>query len=143
MYQLSTCFQFKTSYRKLLLGATHKSRNGNCQFLDQTSLLALSTTKKSTNFICELFELNEEDGWTELWLENLENNEYKHNILTYICGFIQKKILDKEQCVNCFFQFKNFKVLETSSFLELKNKGGLCRPNEQLTNVVKICRFPT
>ena len=49
-----------------------------------------------------------------------------------------QKLIHKEQCVHCLGILKNYKVRSTSIFLEMKNRGGLCRPPSDVLEVVRL-----
>ena len=61
---------------------------------------------------------------------------FKDNIIVYMTGFIQRKILLKTNCEKC----KKFMDINTisSAFIELKDVGGLIRPNKEIVKVVEI-----
>ena len=65
-----------------------------------------------------------------------ETSEYKENVLNYIAGFIQKKILKNEKCIQCR-QFLATNQISTP-FLNLRNLGGLNTPAETLLHIVKL-----
>ena len=67
-----------------------------------------------------------------------DENEYKLNILTYISGFLYKKLLKKEQCNHCVNTLSNSVFKSTSQFIEIRNKGGLKHPPTDLLNIVRV-----
>ena len=68
----------------------------------------------------------------------LANSEYKDNIVSYMAGYVQKSIVAKESCDVC----KDILVSQdrvSSNILDIKNRGGLTKPCEDLVRVVKVC----
>ena len=61
---------------------------------------------------------------------------YKDNILVYMAGYIQRRIVSKETCDECLNIVKGCQT--TSQFLNLRERGGLVRPNEDILKVVTL-----
>ena len=74
--------------------------------------------------------------------DNEENYEeesfhtYKDNILVYMAGYVQRRIVSKETCDECLNIVKGCQT--TSQFLNLRDSGGLVRPNVDIPKVVKL-----
>ena len=68
-------------------------------------------------------------------LECLESSEYKENVLAYIAGFIQKKIVKVEHCSECIMFIRN-SCKSTSKFLDLRDQGGLIKPCDFMLEIV-------
>ena len=65
-------------------------------------------------------------------------SDYKDNVLIYIAGYIQRKVLAKESCVDCVDQIKKMQRV-SSDLIDIKDRGGLIIPSEELVKLVKIC----
>ena len=119
-----------------MYGATHKTKYGNCllQNYDVNIKLLPYNTHNATDEINNDFEL--EDSDLSSYFES--SSLYKSNVLNYISGFIQRKILKHELCTECKKFFNEGESI-TTPFLDLRNEGGLVKPNGKLNEVVIIC----
>lgn len=135
-----TAAQFQSAYKKIMLGATHFGENSNILLQDDTKILLPSNIEPCSNMISEKFDLNDDDqNAIEIYLSGLENSsEYVDNVLNYISGFIQKKVMKKESCVFCKFYLLNMKIRRCGALLHLKDRGGLTAPSPDIEKVVKI-----
>jgi hypothetical protein len=129
--------QFKTAYRKLILGALHKGDNENCLHQDETEMVLPVNSIKATNFVNETFEL--QDSSTDIYMSAIQNNsEYKNSALNYIAGFVQKKVQEKEKCVNCSCYLNNCRIFKEGKFINFINRGGLIKPSKQVEKIVML-----
>ena len=65
----------------------------------------------------------EDDNSVELYLERLEQEnsyEFQANILNYISGYIQKKIISKEMCVYCHEYLENMESGNAKDLIRIK-----------------------
>lgn len=123
----------------MLLGATHKTRFGNALIdLDDSPVNKLPTDSHSAvDIVNDFYDLN--CDWTQLYISSDSPlNEYKSNILTYVSGFCCRKLMKKENCVHCREYLFNYRIRNTSEFLNRKNEGGLILPNVHVDKVVKM-----
>ena len=67
-----------------------------------------------------------------------ELSEFKGQALNYISGFIQKKIYEKEQCINCKLYIANLRIVNSSALLNIKNRGGLTKPSPAIKRIVRV-----
>ena len=67
-----------------------------------------------------------------------ELSEFKGQALNYISGFIQKKIYEKEQCINCKLYIANLRTVNSSALLNIKNRGGLTKPSPAIERIVRV-----
>ena len=67
-----------------------------------------------------------------------ELSEFKGQALNYISGFIQKKIYEKEQCINCKLYIANLRIVNSSALLNIKNRGGLTKPSPAIERIVRV-----
>ena len=121
--------QFKTAYKKILLGASKKTAN-YIDTMTSLSLFDIEVSKPDKNVFIDEFE------WVDLYFEGDDSNEFNDNVLSYISGYIQKRVLAKEKCEYCIEFLKNSSQT-TSSFLEYVNEGGLIKPSEKIDFLVK------
>ena len=115
-----------------MLGAVNKTKFGNCitDFVPNT--LAIESSQ-----IVNEYELDSE--WMDEYVDHVDHvcSEYTSNILTYIAGYVQKKIMKVEKCSDCYHYLMNEKEETSSNFLDLKNEGGLQKPVQAINTIVK------
>ena len=127
--------EFQTAYKRLLLGAVNRAYGGNCEWL--TDLTFVTTSVEASNMLEKEYDLSHDEF--SVITEGLKSeSEFKINCLTYIAGYVTQKLIHKEQCVHCLGILKNYKVRSTSIFLEMKNRGRLCRPPSDVLEVVRL-----
>ena len=63
------------------------------------------------------------------------------NIITYISGFVARKLMAKLMCDTCKFALVAHNQEETlyTTLLNIKSRGGLICPSESLRKVVSVC----
>ena len=135
-----TVLQFKSSFRKMILGASHVGLYENCMVQDETEILLPAKLKKNISLVEETYAL-EDDNSVELYLERFEqenSSEFQANILNYIAGYIQKKIVSKEMCVYCHEYLQNMESGNAKDLLRIKNRGGLTAPTRSFERIVRI-----
>ena len=133
-----TCGQFTSGFKKLLAGAANKTNSANCLWDCDTSVLMLSADFKKTSVAVDKAypPVDESDSeWIKLLVSLDQNSEYKDNVLTYISGYIQKRLIVNENCHLCLMHLENEKFLDTCKLIERKNRGGLTKAN---SNVIKV-----
>lgn len=74
-----------------------------------------------------------------IWiLESLnDQNEFSDDVLTYIAGFANRKIMLKESCVFCKKFLINSKIRSTSDLIRCKNEGRLIQPDHRVNIITK------
>ena len=93
-----------------------------------------------------MFDLDDDKSAVEIYLQSLDCNleksdfEYRDAILNYISGFIQKKLIKKERCVECALYLENIPAsnLKEGGLIKVKNRGGLVLPSVEIEKVVNI-----
>lgn len=116
-----TCLQFRNIYRRLLkhVGVECTS-TGNC---------IVREVECEDVFDCEDIDLHVISPFVE-------------NVLSYVSGFVVRKVLCRLDCVECRLSLVATSSLVTSSdschFLRLKNNGGLMLPSSDVLTVIKI-----
>ena len=68
---------------------------------------------------------------------NVHNSEYKENVLVYVAGFIQRKIIEHEKCNDCSSYLRSSDIVLTSSLIEQKDLGGLVKPSVEVYQLVR------
>ena len=85
----------------------------------------IEVSKPDKNVFIDEFE------WVDLYFDGDDSNEFNDNVLSYISGYFQKRVLAKEKCEYCIEFLKNSSQT-TSSFLEYVIEGGLIKPSEKI-----------
>lgn len=142
--------QFRAAFKRLLIRAEIRDGGvGNCVPLEQVNILTCSsridpvasindlTNKKS------LIEVPEDNSSLfEEYLDCLNNNvsKYTENVVTYIAGFVARKLSRNIKCITCASML--FGDIKAKSLISLKSRGGLvylskdieenCRKTEQI-----------
>ena len=138
-----TCGQFTSGFKKLLAGAANKTNSANCLWDCDTSVLMLSADYKKTSLAVDKAypPVDETDSeWIKLLVNLDQSSEYKDNVLTYISGYIQKRLIVNESCHLCLMHLENEKFLDTCKLIERKNRGGLTKANSNVIKVVKTAK---
>lgn len=133
-----TTIEFTTNVKKILLGAEHSSRFSNCLLQDDIEMLPVPSSLEET---FKLHELSTETTATEVedYLNSINtNSEYKNDILVYMAGYVQQKIARKEGCLKCKVIISNAKIVQSSLLLNMKNRGPLCIPSEDVVKIIKV-----
>jgi len=112
-----TVQQFKSAFKKLIIHTEIKEGNtGNCIPLEEISILNISSNlKQSKNPVNIINETANENS--QKWFSNLDDTayidhdycleiplsftEYKNKVITYLAGYIAKKLMKTLHCVEC------------------------------------------
>ena len=94
--------------------------------------------KAAVEVTCEYDIDDEFDSWLDLFERGNIDNEYKDNVVSYVSGFIQRKLRSKYACVYC----QNFLLQEcnlpSSKLISTKTLGGPIKPNEKIVKIVNV-----
>ena len=93
--------------------------------------------KAAVEGTCEYDIDDEFDSWLDLFERGNIDNEYKDNVVSYVSGFIQRKLRSKYACVYC----QNFLLQECnlpSKLISTKTLGGPIKPNEKIVKIVNV-----
>ena len=73
--------------------------------------------------------------------ENTFSTEFNDHTLTYVAGYVERKILTKIDCAECYSLLKKKSVQSyaTSPLIDLKDLGGLHRPCIAIDQIVHEC----
>ena len=74
--------------------------------------------------------------WIDLYCDSRPSNEYQNNVLTYISGYVQRRLLATEKCAECI-NFLRCEEKSSSDFVDFVNEGKLTKPSKSLDFVVK------
>jgi hypothetical protein len=107
--------------------------------LDDSAIIPLPLGLDET-FQIQDVEIEEHNNyWSQEYIENiLISSEYKSDVLVYIAGYFQQKIIQQEECIECKFCLTNLRIVESSTLLNLINRGPLCVPFADIVKIVKI-----
>lgn len=132
--------QFRGAYKRLLVRHQVKKGTGNCLLCDNTAIP--DSTPANVNVArrmdVEPVEalLPEDDTITDLPdVDNL--SEYKETAISYITGFIVKKMKQKVTCMPCSQALTSNDLDPTHPFLVLKSRGGLQKPSP---GIIAVCQ---
>lgn len=149
-----TCRQFIAAYKKLLIHSKIRE-NGleNCIPLNQINILNCSNLNKkpedlinnSCSFSSNFLEHPSEDKNTDCGnIDNdhdylFENNilsQYSEEVVTYIAGFVSRKLSRSLACESCVGALFGVKENLMSSLIKVKDRGALTYRSD---GVIKIC----
>ena len=140
--------QFISSYKRLLMRHDIKGGLGNCLVLDNTQGLACKGKPINTDEhmlidrrhnLAEPKPLQSDHDYADV--PNIVNlSEFKLAAVSYIAGFVARKVSNLVSCDDCRPALKEHGCYEETAktqFLLSKDKGGLVKPS---TDVINICR---
>ena len=144
-----TAQQFTAAYKRLLLRSSIEGQNGNCQKQDKTDILeAISDsfkTKDKTVTINDAAIIRKYGLQGECDNQNKEDlsdapklpiiSEFKTAAITYVAGYVVRMVEKKIKCYTCCKALGSKDHDAESSFLSLKDNGGLIKPTESVINV--------
>lgn len=121
------------TYRKLILHANVRGQGGNCQVLDTTSVLTISSGTKKKPILdyidyvdvrrfAENFYPKDHDY--DVLQKYIPINTYTSNVVTYISGYVVKMMQRQTHCEECLNLLVDYS--QTSSnymFLNRRNLG--------------------
>ena len=123
----------------MLLGAGNKTKFSNTDGDGFYDLLRLNYDAKSVNSV--LIENDVDETLIDEFLQsNYENNDYTCDVVTYISGFIEKRLITNTKCKECYDELKNDCIRITSPLIEVKDLGGLHRPTSEVDYVIQECQ---
>ena len=145
-----TTQQFTAAYKRLLMRSSIQGGNGNCQSQDLTNILYVVSDNCtigdqeisiSETSLMRKYDLS--DRQTPLNFDHdycirsiSKLSEYKRAAISYIAGFVAGMVEKKLCCLICCSALGSSSHTPTSSFLALKDRGGLFKPTK---SVVAVC----
>lgn len=142
------CLQFMRTYKRLLVHQDLRSNTGNCIAQDQTNILTFTSTREKLDITkVHMLRNREEDNVEEIEEDvklslPIHFNEYSENVITYISGFVIRKIQKRIKCPKCIEALhfsEDIDYMENSlKLINRKSKGGLLLPSKSLQEVCKI-----
>ena len=135
-----TTVLFTASFKKLLMGATNKSKYGNCLSQDHLDIMTYPIkTDEAVNIISSDYDLDEMDSWVDVYERGLNlESDFKANVSTYIGGYIQRKLEANYPCVYCKDFLESCTERHTCDLIDKKDLGGLVRPSLDVNSVVNV-----
>ena len=141
-----TTTQFIAAYKRLFVRTAISGKNGNCQQLDSTSLLSISyerITKSDSVTLTNTALMRKYDLDIDFEVEDSVDapdipviSEFKKAAVSYIAGFAARMSKRRLACQVCIDALGSTTHPSLTSFLSLKDKGGLFKPT---VDVIKIC----
>ena len=130
--------QFKSALRKLILGACHLGEFENTIAQDDTFLPLAPSTEQNYKFFTKEYDLEEDEDMDIYTLSLGSTSEYKSLALNYIAGYVQWRVLKKENCQICKSFLANLKICNAESLIVKKSRGGLTVPSVEIDKVIKL-----
>ena len=127
-----SALQFSHAYKALLSNAgmaTFSFENANCIPQGESSILCIQ--KPFVSF--------EEDPLFISDFSGVNLNPFEEGIVTYISGWVVRKIVSKIDCSTCQHSLIRKASACPSGLLRIKNNGGLVVPSEDVVKVVNVC----
>ena len=124
-----TVKQFEASYKSLLLNLSNKVKKNDANV--NVSLIDIPVMKSIVPS-----PATSELEWIDLYCDSRPSNEYQNNVLTYISGYVQRRLLATEKCAECI-NFLRCEEKSSSDFVDFVNEGKLTKPSKSLDFVVK------
>lgn len=139
--------QFRAAFKRLLIRAEIRDGGvGSCIPLEQINILTCSSKVGPVTTINNLtekksfVEIPEDDSdlYEEL-LDCMYSNlsGYTESVLTYIAGFVARKLSRSLKCETCNKLLFRVSELFKSSLITLKSRGGLVYPSKDVVNILK------
>lgn len=141
--------QFIAAYKKLLIHAEIREGGlGNCTPLNQIDILNCSSSKQnskdqinnscsaSSNLLGTLKDNDDIDHDHDSFFANTTLSQYSEEVVTYIAGFMSRKLSKSLACEFCVGALFGLKENLMASLINIKDRGGLAYPSN---DVIKIC----
>ena len=129
--------QFESAFRKLILGACHFGEFENTMTQDDTFIPVAPSTEQNYKFFSEKYDLLDEN--IQLYVDSLNRtSEFKSLALNYIAGYVQWRLLEKENSDICKDFLSNMKIFNAEALIVKKNRGGLTLPSIEIDKVIKL-----
>jgi len=150
-----TVQQFKSVFKKLIIHTEIKEGNtGNCIPLEEISILNISSnlkqSKNPVNIINETANENSQKWFSDLddtaYIDHdycleipLSFTEYKNEVITYLAGYIARKLMKTLHCVKCVGALieQNADTKNNYNLINIKNRGSLIYPSKDLVYICK------
>jgi len=145
-----TAGQFRMAYRQLLMKhSITPNKAGNVISQEETVLLSSvglverRETSVTTAEILKRFGLGQSDGSIDhdyaLTPDRIHISEFSANIVTYMAGYVSRKLCKTITCVGCKLALiSNTKVVENCKLIQRKDAGGLLYPSQSVVDVCTV-----
>lgn len=146
-----TAKQFKSALKKLIIHTEIREKNtGNCINLEDIPILNVSSSssQNSINIINETVNSNKK--WLNVFrtVETdhdysfnmclpLYTTQYKNEVISYIAGYIIRKLMKKLNCVECINALTVRDAETNQNLINIKSRGSLLYPSR---DVIYICK---
>ena len=121
-----TAVHLKSAFKNLLCRTFNKTDDGNCYFNESIPVINMPCTESD---ICLKQDLTE---------SLVIGNRFKHTVLVYIAGFINRVLMENESCILCFTFLKECRATVSCELIKNKQRGGLIDPIVDIVNIVKF-----
>lgn len=134
------CVQFKRAMKGILMHNELKvTVHGNC-ISDNTAMGSISksctTAPKKIDevvlYVDENDDIDEDDDADTV----ASLTDYVDDVVTYVAGFVERKMMSKLNCANCQTTIRNGQTIY-GELVNLKTRGGLIHPNVNTFNICK------
>ena len=114
--------EFKTIYKRLLLGVTNFKVEGSNVLLQANSEMVaiIPSPQEKINFIAENYRLD--DFNFDLITKN-SYSEYKTQVIEYVAGYVVKRIKEKLTCTECIDSLLGSPALRPASLITTRDYG--------------------
>lgn len=139
--------QFRAAFKRLLIRAEIRGGNGNCVPLEQINILTCSSKTDPVTTINDLtanktlIEIPEDDSSLyEEYIDCLNSTltKYSECVVTYIAGFVARKLSRTIKCVVCTSMLFGDPSAHRHSLIKYKSRGGLVYPSKDVEDLCKI-----
>ena len=145
-----TCQQFTAAYKRLLVRRNIEGGQGNCQKQDPTDILhVLSDSCNGNNqnvtlsnaALIRKYNIKDQPMQSDhdyIDAPNIDTlTEYKKAAISYIAGYVARMAEKQLICIHCCMALGSKNHAASSTFLALKDRGGLFKPTQ---SVIKVCK---
>uniref|UniRef100_A0A2A4JJZ8 THAP-type domain-containing protein n=1 Tax=Heliothis virescens TaxID=7102 RepID=A0A2A4JJZ8_HELVI len=139
--------QFRAAFKRLLVRAQLRDGGlGNCIPLEQINILSIPSTKNPVKTINDLtskkslIEVPEDDSSLfDEYIDCLNNtlSKYSESVVTYIAGFVARKLSRNIKCVTCVSMLFGDSSAHGRSLIKYKTRGGLVYPSKDVECLCK------
>lgn len=136
-----TVKQFKFAFKKLIIRTEIKEdKTGNCMPLEEISILHIPSTTDSISIINATSNQNSSTNWLNIGTTYNDHNylhlhllpfttEYKNEIITYIAGYITRKLTKSLHCIECVNALIEQNIDVNCNFINMKKLDNKRRIN--------------
>ena len=136
--------QFRSALKKILLRASiTASKYANCISFDNDDsppIFSLKWTKNRSTLSEQRIDAPSEDESFVLDISDDSISEHRENALSYIAGWIVRKLIKLIDCeICCQNLMATDRTKRYLSLISLKDNGGLVYPSDDVVKIVMVC----